>query len=190
MLDPKAGGVPAGFFDVSRVLNYPKPPKLSISATRLQLRMEGFMGLLTFAKHVGASIFGATEAKAAPAEELKKAVEQHGLDASGVNIAVDGDKVTVSGTTASTEQAEKIAVAVGNTIGVQTVDNQIAPARVDPPSKFYTVQKGDNLWKIAEAEYGHGKGGKNDLIFQANRPMLSSPDKIYPGQVLRIPPLG
>jgi nucleoid-associated protein YgaU len=48
---------------------------------------------------------------------------------------------------------------------------------------------GDTLWKIAETNYGHGNGGKYDAIFQANRPMLSNPDRIYPGQVLRVPPL-
>jgi nucleoid-associated protein YgaU len=147
------------------------------------------MGLLSFAKHVGASIFGGSEAKAASAEELKKEAEKHGLDVSGVNIEVDGDKVKVSGTTATTEQAEKIAIAVGNTMGVQTVENNIAPAKVEPESNFYTVKSGDTLWKIAESEYGHGKGGKYDVIFEANKPMLSNPDKIYPGQVLRVPPL-
>ncbi|CFN74058.1 LysM domain/BON superfamily protein [Bordetella pertussis] len=54
---------------------------------------------------------------------------------------------------------------------------------------MYTVQKGDTLWKIAEANYGKGKGAKYPTIFEANKPMLSDPDKIYPGQVLRIPPL-
>lgn len=147
------------------------------------------MGLLSFAKSVGAKIFGGSEAKAAPAEELKKEIEKHGLDASNVDIHVDGDKVVVSGGTATTEQAEKIAIAIGNTIGVSTVQNDIKPAKVEAESKFYTVVKGDNLWKIAEAQYGHGKGGKNDIIFQANKPMLKSPDLIYPGQVLRIPPL-
>ena len=52
---------------------------------------------------------------------------------------------------------------------------------------LYTVKKGDNLWKVAESHYGKGKGAKHVLIFDANRPMLSHPDKIYPGQVLRIP---
>ena len=147
------------------------------------------MDLISFAKNVGASIFGGTTAKAAPAEELKKAAASHGLDVSGVNIDVQGDHVKVSGTAATTEQAEKIAIAVGNTIGVQTVENTIAPATPGPASKFYTVKAGDTLWKIAEENYGHGKGGKYDVIFEANKPMLSNPDKIYPGQVLRVPPL-
>jgi nucleoid-associated protein YgaU len=50
--------------------------------------------------------------------------------------------------------------------------------------------KGDTLWAIAEKFYGKGKGKEYNRIFEANRPMLSHPDKIYPGQTLRIPPLG
>ena len=149
------------------------------------------MGLISFVKNVGASIFGGSEAKAAPAEELKKELDKHGLDASNVKIEVEGDKkVKVSGATSTTEQAEKIAVALGNTVGVGTVQNDIKPAKAEPESKFYTVKTGDTLWAIAESQYGKGNGAKYDAIFQANRPMLTHPDKIYPGQVLRIPPLG
>ena len=147
------------------------------------------MGLISFIKNAGASIFGGSEAKAAPADELKKELEKHGLDHSDVKIEVDGDKVKVSGTAKSTEEAEKIAIALGNTKGVSTVQNDIKPAKADAESKFYTVKSGDTLWAISEREYGKGKGDKYNVIFEANKPMLKNPDLIYPGQVLRIPPL-
>jgi len=147
------------------------------------------MGLISFIKNAGASIFGGSEAKAAPADELKKELDKQGLDHSGVKVEVNDDKVTVSGTAKSTEEAEKIAIALGNTKGVSTVQNDIKPAQAQPESKFYTVKSGDTLWAISEREYGKGKGDKYNVIFEANKPMLSNPDKIYPGQVLRIPPL-
>jgi nucleoid-associated protein YgaU len=147
------------------------------------------MGLFDFAKKVGAKIFGASEAQAAPAEELKKEAAKHGLDTSNVNVAVEGDKVVLTGQAMSMEEAEKIILAVGNTMGVAQVDNKLAVNDAVPASKMVTVQKGDTLWKIAEAAYGKGKGGEFNRIFEANRPMLTHPDKIYPGQVLRVPPL-
>ncbi len=147
------------------------------------------MGLFSFAKKVGAKIFGASEAQAAPAEELKKEAEKHGLDVSGVDVQVDGDKIVLSGSAMSMEAAEKIILAMGNTMGVSSIENKLAVNDSAPASNMYTVVKGDTLWKISEANYGKGKGGEYNKIFEANRPMLSHPDKIYPGQVLRIPPL-
>lgn len=52
-------------------------------------------------------------------------------------------------------------------------------------SKTYTVKPGDSLSKIAKEFYG--EASKYNQIFEANQPMLKDPDKIYPGQVLRIP---
>ncbi|MNP81676.1 LysM domain/BON superfamily protein [compost metagenome] len=52
-------------------------------------------------------------------------------------------------------------------------------------ARFVTVKKGDTLSAISKAEYGDAN--KYNKIFEANKPMLSHPDKIYPGQVLRIP---
>jgi nucleoid-associated protein YgaU len=147
------------------------------------------MGLFSFAKKVGAKIFGASEAQAAPADELKKEAAKHGLDLSGVDVEVDGDKVVLTGSAMSTEEAEKIILAMGNTMGVSSIENKLAVNDSAPASNMYTVVKGDTLWKISETNYGKGKGGEYNRIFEANRPMLSHPDKIYPGQVLRIPPL-
>jgi nucleoid-associated protein YgaU len=147
------------------------------------------MGFFDFAKKVGTRIFGASEAQAAPADELKKEAAKHGLDTSGVNVEVNGDKVVLTGNAMSMEEAEKIILAIGNTIGVSQIESKLAVNDAVPASKMYTVVKGDTLWKIAETNYGKGKGGQYNVIFEANRPMLSHPDKIYPGQVLRIPPL-
>lgn len=147
------------------------------------------MGLLSFIKDVGEKIFGGSEAQAATPDALKKELDKLGLGAEGLDVSVDGDKVTVKGKAASTEEAEKIALALGNTLGVAAVDNQL---QVDAPAVeavFYTVQKGDTLWKVAETQYGKGKGAKYTVIFEAYKPMLTHPDKIYPGQVLRIPAL-
>jgi nucleoid-associated protein YgaU len=147
------------------------------------------MGLLNFIKEVGEKILGATAATAANPEALQKELAKHGLNADGLKIAVEGNKVVVSGEAASTEVAEKIVLALGNTVGVAHVDNQLKVKQSTQQAKMYTVQKGDNLWKIAESQYGKGQGAKHTLIFEANKPMLTHPDKIYPGQVLRIPPL-
>ncbi|CAH1658467.1 Potassium binding protein Kbp [Hyphomicrobiales bacterium] len=147
------------------------------------------MGLFSFIKEAGEKLFGASEAKAATPDELKKEIEKNGLKADGLEIAVDGDKVSVKGKTVSTEEAEKIILALGNTVGVASVDNGLAVEKEAAAAVMYTVKKGDTLWKIAEANYGKANGAKYPVIFEANKPMLSHPDKIYPGQVLRIPAL-
>ena len=145
------------------------------------------MGLFNFIKSVGEKIFGASEAQAAPADSLAKEVAKHGLQVEGLNIEVNGNKISVSGTTPTTEEAEKIILAMGNTLGVEMVEANFSVINQATASNMYEVKKGDTLWKIAETAYGKGKGAKNDGIFEANRPMLSHPDKIYPGQILAAP---
>ena len=67
------------------------------------------------------------------------------------------------------------------------VDDQmsVAQAAPQPPAVFYTVKSGDTLSKIAQEHLG--SANKYPVIFEANTPMLKDPNKIYPGQVLRIP---
>ncbi len=59
------------------------------------------------------------------------------------------------------------------------------PPGAVPADKTYTVQAGDTLSKIAKAQLG--SAGDYMKIFEANRDQLSDPDKIKPGQVLKIP---
>ena len=147
------------------------------------------MGLLDFVKSAGAKMFGATETAAAPPAQRKQEAEKHGLDRSHVETKSEADKIVLSGSAAATEEAAKIAPAAGDPVGAAAVHDDLAAADKPPQSKFYTVRSGDTLWKIAEAEYGPGHGGRYHRIFEANVALLSDPDKIHPGQVLRIPPL-
>jgi hypothetical protein len=110
-------------------------------------KQEMDMGLLRFAKSVGTKIFGATETATAPPEQLKQEAAKHGLDVSKVEVKTEGDNVILSGSAASTEEAEKITLAIGNSVGVATVQNDLAAAAEAPGSKFYTVKPGDSLWK-------------------------------------------
>jgi nucleoid-associated protein YgaU len=130
---------------------------------------------------------GATDTAAAPADALTKELQNHGFDVSGVDIEVDGGKVTLNGAVNSRAEMEKIVLLVGNTKGVAQVENNLIAPDADPeaPSGVYVVKSGDTLWKIAEESYGDGK--RYEEIFEANKPMLKHPDKIYPGQRLRIP---
>lgn len=148
------------------------------------------MSVFSFLKNVGAKIMGSSDTTAATSDELKKELAKHNLDAEGIEVSVEGDKVTVTGPAASTEKAEKIVLALGNTMGVSAVENKLDVAQPATEARMYTVKSGDTLWKIAEEMYGKSNGAKYNVIFEANTPMLSHPDKIYPGQVLRIPELG
>lgn len=145
------------------------------------------MGMFTFLKEVGDKIFGGGEARA---EELKKSLDSHGLDTKDIQVHMEGDQVVLKGSVKDQATLEKAVLAVGNNAGVAGVKtDDIKVTEPAEQSVFYTVKKGDTLWKIAEANYGKGKGNEYKIIFEANRPMLKDPDKIYPGQVLRIPPL-
>jgi nucleoid-associated protein YgaU len=145
------------------------------------------MGLFKFIKDAGAKLFGGS-AEAATADDLKKTVESHGFDTGNLNIDVQGDKVKLSGQAMTQEEAEKIILSLGNTVGVAQVDtSELQVQQQAPQSTMYTVQKGDTLWAIAEKHYGKGKGAKYTEIVKANSPPVKDPDLIQPGWVLRIP---
>jgi nucleoid-associated protein YgaU len=93
----------------------------------------------------------------------------------------------LQGKTDSQAEREKVVLMVGNTQGVAQVDDRLVVEKPEPEAVMYTVQSGDSLSKIAKQQYGNAM--KYMVIFEANRPMLENPDLIYPGQVLRIPPL-
>ncbi len=145
------------------------------------------MGFFSFVKSAG-EMLGISGSAAPSAESLKKNVAGFGLQTEALDVCIEGDTVMVSGSANSQEEREKIILALGNVAGVALVEDTIEASQSAPKAAFYTVRRGDTLWKVASTYYGDGN--KFQSIFEANRPMLSHPDRIYPGQVLRIPPLG
>jgi len=83
-------------------------------------------------------------------------------------------------------------VVTGNVSGVSAVNDNLVlnipePVVTEPEKQYYTVVSGDYLSKISKRVYDDAM--KYNIIFEANKPMLTDPDKIYPGQVLVIPAL-
>ena len=165
------------------------------------------MGMFSFIKEAGEKLFGIGEAKAAE-EVAKKAptpvnveaankaaadaiaayVAKMNLTAQDLTIGFDGASgtVIVQGMADTQETKEKILLCCGNVKGVEHVQDQLGVTETEAEPKFYTVVSGDTLSKVAKEFYGNANAYMK--IFEANKPMLSHPDKIYPGQSLRIPP--
>lgn len=153
------------------------------------------MGIFSFVKSAGEKLFSLNPAVKA-AEVLTDQLRKFKLGNDNVKVEHDDGKVKVSGQVASQEEKEKILLALGNVHGVDTVEDTItvaapthaadAAGTTTAQPQFYTVKKGDTLSAISKQFYG--KASLYNRIFEANRPLLSHPDKIYPGQMLRIPP--
>lgn len=169
------------------------------------------MSIISFIKEAGERLFkhppiasttaaskAATTTVAAPdlgalnraaADSIKRYVASKGLPTSTLDLHYDGSTstVTVAGSVPDQPTREKIVVCCGNIASVQHVNDQMTVARNGDQSEYYTVKKGDTLSKIAKEHYG--SADRFSAIFEANKPLLSDPDKIYPGQTLRIPRL-
>ena len=108
-----------------------------------------------------------------------------GLDIANIDLDLEGDKVTVYGQAQTQADKEKLILALGNVEGVASVDDRVSVLISEPEAEMYEVKSGDSLSKIAKHFYGDPM--RYNEIFEANMPMLKHPDKIYPGQMLRIP---
>ena len=153
------------------------------------------MGLISFVKNAGSKLFGKSEEEKneEKAAKIVSHLKSYGFNVADLNISVDDETITLTGEVDSLINKNRLIVAVGNIEGITKVDDRLvvkAVAVVTPPEpekQFYTVVSGDTLSKIAKQVYGNAN--KYPVIFEANTPMLKHPDKIYPGQVLVIPPL-
>ncbi|TAG03257.1 MAG: peptidoglycan-binding protein LysM [Betaproteobacteria bacterium] len=168
------------------------------------------MGFFSFIKDAGQKLFGHKDAEAVAAaaaaddaaakekldatnraagDAIQAYIEQQDLTITGLVVTYDAASSTVNifGVAADQATKEKALLCCGNVAGVTNVNDNMSVDQSEPEATYHDVVSGDNLSKISKAAYGDPN--KYMLIFEANKPMLSHPDKIYPGQKLRIPPL-
>jgi nucleoid-associated protein YgaU len=158
------------------------------------------MGLFSFIKEAGEKLFGHKEVEAAAVNAASddsardNLVQLNATAGQAIatyieaqNLGVEALAVAFDGATGTVNLQGTAALCCGNVSGVTSVDNLLAVTEPADESQFHDVVRGDTLSAIAKTYYGNA--GKYMAIFEANKPMLSHPDKIYPGQKLRIPPL-
>lgn len=169
------------------------------------------MGFFNFTQDAGQGLFGHKELAQAATEAADDAsaqsnldeacdkasaaissyIEQQNLGIEALVVTVDGHTatVTVEGIAPSQEASEKVTLCCGNVAGVKAVENLLSVESEEEESEeeaqYHDVVRGDTLSHIAKEYYGNANAYMK--IFEANEPMLSDPDKIYPGQKLRIP---
>jgi nucleoid-associated protein YgaU len=170
------------------------------------------MGFFSFIKEAGEKLFGSKDAEAAAAaaqaatddtaakekldatnraagDAIQAYIEAQGLSITGLVVTFDAAASTVNifGVAADQATKEKALLCCGNVAGVSTVNDHMSVDLSEPEAVYHDVVRGDTLSAIAKKVYGDAN--KYPIIFEANKPMLSHPDKIYPGQKLRCPPL-
>jgi nucleoid-associated protein YgaU len=166
---------------------------------------SGELGMRTFrfARDAGLPLFGrdaldpaiAGGAEPSPAQrvaQLERIVRRGGLEVGDLHVELRDDTIVLQGRVAGEADRERIVLLVGNTIGVSEVEDRLESAEEaeagDEKPRFHSVQVGETLPDIAQRYLG--RSSRYPAIFEANRPMLTRPDRIYPGQVLRIPRSG
>ncbi len=146
------------------------------------------MGLFDFVKDVGRQVFN-TDAEAA--DNIKEHLEIKTYGITNLEVAFDDGVATICGDCKNAAVRDSAILVAGNIQGVEKVvaDDLKAPppAAEEPEEKveFYEIVSGDTLGGIAKRFYG--SASKYTKIFEANRDIISDPNKIYPGQKIRIP---
>ena len=117
--------------------------------------------------------------------KYKYAVETaKGFHLDGTTEERDG-KLYIKGAVSTQEQANKIWDAIKTIPDWKTEVVAEITATGGAAAQTYTVKAGDTLSKIAKQFLGDANAYQ--AIFDANRDQLSDPDKIKPGQILKIP---
>ncbi|MFM8445043.1 MAG: peptidoglycan-binding protein LysM [Methylococcus sp.] len=150
------------------------------------------MSLLDFVTDIGHSLFNSDE-KAAEAIKEHILADNPGIDDLGVTY--QKGFVTLTGASQTWEAVEKAILMAGNVNGVgKVISNiqvaegaEVAPAELggSGSGQYYEIKSGDTLSAIAKRLLGDANAYMK--IFEANREVIKDPNKIFPGQKIRIP---
>ena len=139
--------------------------------------------LFDFAANIGKKVFKRGEPDAA--KKLKEHIEKNNPGVSDLQVEVNDDVATISGSAADQAAYEKAVLMAGNVEGVSKVEAAGVSHPAAAEAEFVLVKEGDTLWGISERAYGNG--ARYTEIFAANREVIEDPDLIFPGQKIRIP---
>jgi nucleoid-associated protein YgaU len=145
------------------------------------------MGLLDFAKDVGRQLFD-TDAEAA--DNIRQHLEVKLSGISNLDVAFDDGVATICGECVNEATRNNAILIAGNVKGVEKIiaDDLTFPEPVEEEKeKFdtYEIVSGDTLGAIAKRFYG--KASLYTRIHEANKELIPDPNKIYPGQKIKIP---
>ncbi len=146
------------------------------------------MGLFDFVKDVGRQVFD-TDSEAA--DNIKQHLEIKTSGLSNLEVEFDDGVATICGDCVNADVRKSAILIAGNIQGVEKIiaDDLRAPEPLpeepEEEVEVYEIVSGDTLGGIAKRFYGNAS--KYTKIFEANRDILSDPNKIYPGQKIRIP---
>ncbi len=146
------------------------------------------MSFLDFAKDMGRQLFDRDDVAA---ENIKQHLDVSLTSIKNLDVQFDDGTVTLCGECMSEGDRSQAILVAGNVKGVEKVvaDDLTAPPPKpeEPEEKFeyYEIQSGDSLSAIAKRYYG--KPMEYKRIFEANKNVIENPDRIYPGQKIKIP---
>ncbi len=136
------------------------------------------MGIFDFVKSVGKKLASAARRRSFRDRSQEGTPTATKLGTDKVEVEVKGDTAVIKGEVADQAASRRPSSPSATRWAFQ--GRRRRRAGRGAPAKapvFYEVKKGDNLWKIAEKHYGKGKGAKHTVIFEANKPMLTHPER-------------
>ena len=146
------------------------------------------MGLFDFAKDVGRQLFD-TDAEAA--DNIKQHLEVKLSGIKNIDVEFDDGVATICGDCINEATRNNAILVAGDIKGVESVvADELTfpePAPEEPVEKveYYEIVSGDTLGGIAKRFYG--SASKYTRIHEANKELIPDPNKIYPGQKIKIP---